>query len=322
LTQLIFKFYNRRKGEFMKIAKDLTKLVGNTPLVRLNKLNEGAAEVLLKLEYFNPANSVKDRAALQMILDAEFDGRIVQDTVIIEPTSGNTGIGLAMICAIRGYKIILTMPESMSLERRMLLKAYGAELVLTPAAQGMKGAVEKALELKTQYDNVFIPSQFDNISNPKAHELTTGEEIWADTDGSVDIIVAGVGTGGTISGCAKCLKNKNPNIKAIAVEPFDSQVLAGKNAGSHKIQGIGANFVPANFDRSVIDEIIPVKNEDAIETMKKLPACEGVLTGISGAANVWAAIELSKREENKGKRIVTIIPDCGDHYLSCGIFDA
>jgi cysteine synthase A len=306
----------------MNIATDLTKLVGNTPLVKLNKLNKGAAEVLLKLEYFNPANSVKDRAALQMILDAEADGRIVQNTVIIEPTSGNTGIGLAMICAIRGYKIILTMPESMSLERRMLLKAYGAELILTPAAQGMKGAVEKALELKEKFQNAFIPSQFDNISNPKAHELTTGEEIWADTDGTVDIIVAGVGTGGTISACAKCLKNKNPNIKAIAVEPFDSQVLAGKNAGPHKIQGIGANFIPANFDRNIVDEIIPVKNEDAIETMKKLPAYEGVLTGISGAANVWAAIELSKREENKGKRIVTIIPDCGDHYLSCGIFDA
>jgi cysteine synthase A len=204
----------------------------------------------------------------------------------------------------------------------MLLKAYGAELVLTPAAQGMKGAVEKALELKAQHENSFIPSQFDNISNPKAHELTTGEEIWADTDGTVDIVVAGVGTGGTISGCARCLKQKNPNIKAVAVEPFDSQVLAGKNAGPHKIQGIGANFVPENFDKTVVDEIIPVKNEDAFEMMRKLPAFEGVLSGISGAANVFAAIELSKREENRGKKIVVIIPDCGDHYLSCGIFDA
>jgi cysteine synthase A len=322
LTQHTFKIYNTQKGEDMKIANDLTKLVGSTPLVRLNKLNEGAGEILLKLEYFNPANSVKDRAALQMIIDAENDGRINNKTTIIEPTSGNTGIGLAMICAIRGYKIILTMPESMSLERRMLLKAYGAELVLTPASQGMKGAVEKALELKEKFQNAFIPSQFDNISNPKAHQLTTGEEIWTDTEGSVDIVVAGVGTGGTISGCAKCLKNKNPNIKAIAVEPFDSQVLAGKSAGSHKIQGIGANFIPENFDKNIIDEIIPVKNEDAIDIMKKLPKLEGILSGISGAANVWAAIELSKRSENKGKRIVTIIPDCGDHYLSCGIFDA
>jgi cysteine synthase A len=306
----------------MNIANDLTNLVGKTPLVRLNKLNDGVGEVILKLEYFNPANSVKDRAALQMILDAENDGRINKDTVVIEPTSGNTGIGLAMICAIRGYKIILTMPESMSVERRMLLKAYGAELVLTPATQGMKGAVEKALELKAQYNNAFIPSQFDNISNPKAHEMTTGEEIWADTEGTVDIVVAGVGTGGTISGCARCLKHKNPAIKAVAVEPFDSQVLAGKNAGSHKIQGIGANFVPENFDKNVVDEIIPVKNEDAFDMMKKLPALEGVLSGISGAANVFAAIELSRREENRGKKIVAIIPDCGDHYLSCGIFDA
>ncbi len=305
----------------MNIALDLTELVGDTPLVKINKLNTGYGEIYAKLEYFNPANSIKDRAALQMILDGEKDGRINKDTLIIEPTSGNTGIGLAMVCAVKGYKIILTMPESMSLERRMLLKAYGAELVLTPAIEGMKGAVEKAYELQKEHKNSFIPSQFDNPSNPKAHILTTAEEIWNDTDGTIDIIVAGVGTGGTISGIAKNLKSKNANIKAVAVEPYSSQVLAGSAAGPHKIQGIGANFVPQNFDNSVVDEIIPVKNEDALDMARLLPKTEGILSGISGAANIWAAIELSKREENKGKRIVTVIPDCGDHYLSCGIFE-
>lgn len=305
----------------MNIVRDLTELVGKTPIVRINRLNTGCGEVLAKLEYFNPANSVKDRAALQMILDAERDGKITENTLIIEPTSGNTGIGLAMVCAVRGYRIILTMPESMSLERRMLLKAYGAELVLTPAAEGMQGAVNKAIELQKQNPDSFIPSQFDNPSNPKAHVLTTAEEIWQDTEGTVDIIVAGAGTGGTISGIAKNLKAKNPQIKAIAVEPFSSQVLAGKPAGPHKIQGIGANFVPKNFDKSLIDEIIPVTNEDALEMARLLPKKEGILSGISGAANIWAAIELSKRPENKGKCIVTIIPDCGDHYLSCGIWE-
>lgn len=304
----------------MNIAKDLTQLVGKTPIVRINRLNSGNGTILAKLEYFNPANSVKDRAALQMIVDAENEGKITPTTTIIEPTSGNTGIGLAMICAVRGYKIILTMPESMSIERRMLLKAYGAELVLTPASEGMKGAVNKAMELHEQNPDSFIPSQFDNPSNPKAHRLTTAEEIWNDTEGNIDIVVAGVGTGGTISGIAKCLKTRNPNIKAVAVEPFDSQVLAGGQAEPHKIQGIGANFIPENFKASLIDEIIPVKNEDAIETAKLLPQKEGILAGISGGANMWAAIELSKRPENKGKTIVTIIPDCGDHYLSCGIF--
>lgn len=304
----------------MNIAKDLTQLVGKTPIVRINRLNSGNGTILAKLEYFNPANSVKDRAALQMIVDAENEGKITPTTTIIEPTSGNTGIGLAMICAVRGYKIILTMPESMSIERRMLLKAYGAELVLTPASEGMKGAVNKAMELHEQNPDSFIPSQFDNPSNPKAHRLTTAEEIWNDTEGNIDIVVAGVGTGGTISGIAKCLKTKNPNIKAVAVEPFDSQFLAGGQAGPHKIQGIGANFIPENFKASLIDEIIPIKNEDAIETAKLLPQKEGILAGISGGANMWAAIELSKRPENKGKTIVTIIPDCGDHYLSCGIF--
>lgn len=304
----------------MKIAENLTELVGNTPMVKINKLNTGDANIYAKLEYFNPANSVKDRAALQMIKDAELEGKINKDTLIIEPTSGNTGIGLAMICAIRGYRIILTMPESMSLERRMLLSAYGAELVLTPASDGMKGAVDKANEIHKQNPNSFIPSQFDNPSNPKAHELTTSEEIWQDTEGNIDIIVAGAGTGGTISGCARTLKKKNPKIKAVAVEPYSSQVLAGKEAGAHKIQGIGANFVPKNFAPELIDEILPVKNEDALEMTKQLPRTEGILSGISGAANICAAIELSKRPENKGKNIVTIIPDCGDHYLSCGIF--
>lgn len=305
----------------MKIANNLTELVGHTPMVKINKLNSGNAEIIAKLEYFNPANSVKDRAALQMIIDAEHDGKINKDTLIIEPTSGNTGIGLAMICAVRGYKIILTMPESMSLERRILLKAYGAELVLTPAKDGMKGAVDKAIELSKENPNSFIPSQFDNPSNPKAHLLTTAKEIWQDTDGKVDIVIAGVGTGGTISGIAEKLKEKNPNIKAIAVEPFESQVLAKGQAGPHKIQGIGANFEPKNFHRELIDEILPIKNEEALEMAKILPAKEGILSGISGAANICAAIKVSKRPENKDKRIVTIIPDCGDHYLSCGIWE-
>ncbi len=305
----------------MKIANNLTELVGHTPMVKINKLNSGNAEIIAKLEYFNPANSVKDRAALQMIIDAEHDEKINKDTLIIEPTSGNTGIGLAMICAVRGYKIILTMPESMSLERRMLLKAYGAELVLTPAKDGMKGAVDKAIELSKENPNSFIPSQFDNQSNPKAHLLTTAKEIWQDTDEKVDIVIAGVGTGGTISGIAENLKAKAPNIKAIAVEPFESQVLAKGQAGPHKIQGIGANFEPKNFHREFIDEILPIKNEEALEMAKILPAKEGILSGISGAANICAAIKVSKRPENKDKRIVTIIPDCGDHYLSCGIWE-
>ena len=305
----------------MTAAKDLTHFVGKTPIVEINRLNTGKAKIYAKLEYFNPANSIKDRAALQMILDAEKEGKIGQNTLIIEPTSGNTGIGLAMICAVRGYRIILTMPESMSLERRMLLKAYGAELVLTPAQDGMKGAVDKAIQLSEENPDSFIPSQFDNPSNPKAHYLTTSEEIWEDMNGHVDIFVAGVGTGGTISGMAKGLKNKNKDIKIVAVEPYNSQVLAGKPASSHALQGIGANFVPANYDAELTDEIIPVKDEDALEMTRLLPKKEGILSGISGAANICAAVELSNREENAGKNIVTIIPDCGDHYLSCGIWN-
>jgi len=305
----------------MKIANDLTELIGYTPMVKLNKLNDGYADIAVKLEYFNPANSIKDRAALQMILDAEKSGKINKDTVIIEPTSGNTGIGLAMISAIRGYRIILTMPETMSMERRAILKGYGAELVLTEGSKGMQGAVDKAFELHNEIKNSFIPSQFDNPSNPKAHYLNTAEEIWSDTDGKVDIVVAGVGTGGTISGIAKKLKEKNPNIKCVAVEPYSSQVLGGGKAGPHKIQGIGANFRPENFAGKFIDEIFPVKNEDAIDAARKLSTQEGILAGFSGGANVFASIELSKRPENKGKLIVTVLPDCGDRYLSSELYN-
>lgn len=305
----------------MKIAENMIALVGNTPLVKINKLNNGLATIAAKLECKNPAGSVKDRPALYMIEKAEKEGLINKDTVIIEPTSGNTGIGLAFVCAIKGYKMILTMPDTMSKERRMLLKAYGADLVLTEGSKGMQGAVDKAEELHKEIPNSFIPQQFSNPANPESHVITTAEEIWQDTDGKVDIVVAGVGTGGTICGIAKGLKAKNPNIKAIAVEPYSSQVLAGKCAGGHKIQGIGANFVPKNFDCSVIDEIIPVKDEDAYTVARKLATEEGMLSGISCGANVWAAIELSKRPENKGKLIVVILPDFGERYLSSGLFD-
>ena len=298
----------------MKIANDLTELIGNTPLVRINKLSTG--NILAKVESFNPAGSIKDRPAFNMIEKAEREGLINKDTVIIEPTSGNTGIGLAMVCAIKSYKMILTMPETMSLERRKLLKAYGAELVLTEGTKGMQGAVDKAIELSKKYPNSFIPQQFDNPANPEAHIKTTSEEIWRDTDGKVDIIVAGVGTGGTITGIAKGLKKHNPNLKAIAVEPETSQVLAGKSAGAHKIQGIGANFVPKNFDYAVVDEIIPVSDEDAIETAQKLATQEGILCGISSGAAMHAAIEISKRPEYKNKNIVVILPDTGERYLN------
>lgn len=305
----------------MKIAKNMLELVGNTPLVNINKLNSGEATVVAKLECKNPAGSVKDRPALYMIEKAEKEGLINKDTTIIEPTSGNTGIGLAFVCAIKGYKMILTMPDTMSKERRMLLKAYGADLVLTDGAKGMQGAVDKAEELHREIKNSFIPQQFANPANPEIHVKTTAEEIWNDTDGKVDIVVAGVGTGGTICGIAKGLKAKNPNIKAVAVEPYSSQVLAGEKAGAHKIQGIGANFVPENFDCSVVDEIMPVKDEDAIITARKLATEEGILSGFSCGANVWAAVELSKRPENKGKLIVAILPDFGERYLSSGLFD-
>ncbi len=304
----------------MRIAQNLTELTGNTPLVKLNRLNDTNAEIALKLEYFNPANSIKDRPALQMILDAENAGKINKDTVIIEPTSGNMGIGLSMVCAIRGYRIILTMPESMSIERRILMKAYGAELVLTPAKDGMKGAVDKANELHKQYKNSFIPSQFDNTSNPKTHYLNTAEEIWRDTDGQVDIFIAGVGTGGTVSGVGKKLKEKNPNIKIYAVEPETSRILSGISVGPHKIQGIGPNFVPKNYNSDLIDEVIAVSNENAAKTAKNLGTKEGILAGFSGGANVYAAIEVAKRPENKGKLIVTVLPDFGERYLSSELY--
>lgn len=302
----------------MKIANNMTELIGNTPLVKINKLS--SANILAKVESFNPAGSIKDRPALNMIEKAEQKGLINKDTIIIEPTSGNTGIGLAMVCAIKGYKMILTMPETMSLERRKLLQAYGAELVLTDGAKGMQGAVDKAIELSQKYRNSFILQQFDNPANPDAHIKTTAEEIWRDTDGKVDVIIAGVGTGGTITGIAKGLKRHNPNIKTIAVEPDSSQVLAGKPAGTHKIQGIGANFVPKNFDYNVVDEIIPVSDEDAIETARKLAKEEGILCGISSGAAMYAAIEISKRPEYKNKMIVVILPDLGERYLSSELF--
>ena len=304
----------------MNIAENLLELIGKTPMVKINRLNSGDAVIAAKIESKNPAGSVKDRPALNMILQAEKNGLINKDTVIIEPTSGNTGIGLALVCAIKGYRMILTMPETMSLERRLLLKAYGAELVLTEGAKGMQGAVDKAEELHKEIKNSFIPQQFSNPANPQSHILTTAEEIWNDTEGKVDIIVAGVGTGGTISGIARGLKAKNPSIKAVAVEPASSRVLAGKPAGAHKIQGIGANFIPENFDKTVVDEILPVSNENAIETARKLATQEGLLSGISSGAAVWAANELSKRPENKGKLIVVILPDSGERYLSGELF--
>ncbi len=304
----------------MKIAENMLELIGDTPLVKINKLNNGGAILAAKLECKNPAGSVKDRPALSMIEQAQKDGLINKDTTIIEPTSGNMGVGLAFVGAIKGYKIILTMPETMSKERRILLKAYGASLVLTDGTKGMQGAVDKAEELHKEIPNSVILQQFCNPANPLAHFKTTAEEIWRDTDGKVDIVVAGAGTGGTISGIAKSLKSKNPDIKAVAVEPFSSQVLSGKAAGVHKIQGIGANFVPANFDSSVIDEIIPVTDGDAMETSRRLAAEEGILSGISCGANVYAALELSRRSENKGKLIVVILPDFGERYLSSGLF--
>lgn len=304
----------------MKIAENILEIIGKTPLVKINRMNDGGAEIVVKLEKQNPAGSVKDRPALNMIEQAEKAGLINKDTVIIEPTSGNTGIGLALVCAIRGYRMILTMPETMSLERRKLLSAYGAELVLTEGQKGMQGAVEKAEELHQEIKNSFIPQQFANPANPDSHS-STAEEIWSDTDGKVDIVVAGVGTGGTICGISKFLKAKNPNIKAIAVEPYESQVLEGKNAGAHKIQGIGANFVPENFDNNLIDEIIPVKSEDSILTARRMAKEEGILSGISSGAALWAANELSKRPENKDKLIAVILPDSGERYLSSELFE-
>lgn len=306
----------------MKIAENILNLIGRTPLVKINKLNEdGLAMVAAKVESVNPGGSIKDRPALNMIEDAEKKGLLTQGSVVIEPTSGNTGIGLAMVCAVKGYKMILTMPETMSLERRKLLQAFGAELVLTDGVKGMKGAVDKAMELREQFPDSFIPMQFNNPSNPEIHEKTTAEEIWNDTDGKVDIVVAGVGTGGTISGIGKRLKEKNPDIKIVAVEPLRSQVLAGKSAGSHAIQGIGANFIPSNFKREFVDVIYPVGDIDAVETARKLACEEGILCGISSGAAMFAALEFSKMRDNENKLIVPILPDTGERYLSSVLFN-
>lgn len=307
----------------MRTYKNITDLIGNTPLLELENYrrtkNLGAA-IFGKLEYFNPAGSVKDRIAKAMIEDAEAKGLLKSDTVIVEPTSGNTGIGLAAVAAARGYKVILTMPETMSVERRNLLKAYGAQVVLTEGVKGMKGAIEKAQELAAENENSFIPSQFTNTANPRAHRNTTGPEIWNDTDGKVDIFVAGVGTGGTISGVGEYLKSKNPDVKVVAVEPAGSPVLSGEKPGPHKLQGIGAGFVPETLNTEIYDEIIKVQNEDAFKTGSVLAKTEGLLVGISSGAAVWAAAQLAKRPENKGKIIVALLPDTGERYLSTPMF--
>lgn len=306
-----------------RINKNLTELIGNTPLLEIGAIEKAAnlkARVIVKLEFFNPGGSVKDRIAIAMIEDAERSGKLMPGSVIIEPTSGNTGIGLAWVSSVKGYKLILTMPDTMSVERQNLLKALGATLVLTPGAEGMAGAIRVANELKEQHPGSIILQQFENPANPKAHVATTAEEIWNDTDGAVDIFVAGVGTGGTLSGVAKGLKSHNPAIKAVGVEPADSPVLSGGAPGPHKIQGIGAGFVPKNFDAEVVDEIIPVKNDDAILTSRELARKEGLLVGISAGAAAYAAIELARRPENEGKTIVALLPDTGERYLSTALY--
>jgi len=305
----------------MKIAKDITKLIGNTPLVRLNRLTKGClGEVVAKLEFFNPCSSVKDRIGLSMIEQAEKEGRINKETIIIEPTSGNTGIGLAFVCAVKGYKLVLTMPETMSLERRQLLFALGAELVLTPGAEGMAGAVRKAEDLAKNNKRFYMPQQFKNPANPDVHRRTTAKEIWDDTNGQVDILVAGVGTGGTITGVAEALKKKKVSLKAVAVEPKDSPLLSAGKSGAHKIQGIGAGFVPQVLNQKVIDEIIQVADEEAMDIARRLAREEGILAGISSGAAVFAALGLARRRENKDKLIIVILPDSGERYLSTELF--
>ncbi len=302
------------------VFEDITATVGFTPLVRINKLGSDKATILAKLESRNPCGSVKDRIALSMIRAAEKQGLVKPGTVIIEPTSGNTGIGLAFMCAARGYRLILTMPESMSIERRKILQLFGAELVLTPAEQGMSGAVTRAEELVSQYPNSFMPQQFKNPANPQIHRETTANEIWLDTDGKVDILVAGVGTGGTLTGCGEVLKQKNKKLRVVAVEPKDSPVLSGGKPGPHKIQGIGAGFVPDVLNVDIIDEIIQISNEEAIQTARQLAAKEAILSGISAGANVCAAVKLSRRPENQGKVIVTFICDTGERYISTEMY--
>jgi len=303
------------------IANDATELIGNTPLVRLNRITQGVkAEVVAKLEFFNPAGSIKDRIGVAMILDAETKGLIKKGTVIIEPTSGNTGIALALVCAARGYRLILTMPDTMSKERQQLLAVFGAELVLTPGAEGMKGAISKAEQLAAENPNSFVPQQFKNPSNPEVHRITTADEIWRDTDGRVDILVAGVGTGGTITGVAEAIKARKPEFKAIAVEPADSPVLSGGKAGPHKIQGIGAGFIPDVVRTDLLDEIVKVSNEDAGTMARRLAREEGILAGISSGAATWAALEIARRPGSRGKLIVVILPDTGERYLSTWLF--
>ncbi len=307
----------------MAVYTSIDQLIGNTPLLELSNIEKNLdlkAKVLVKLEYFNPAGSVKDRIAKAMLDDAEAAGKLNKDSVIIEPTSGNTGVGLASVAAARGYRLIITMPETMSVERRLLMKAYGAELVLTDGAKGMKGAIAKAEELTAEIPNSFIAGQFTNPANPQAHIKTTGPEIWNDTEGKVDVFVAGVGTGGTVTGVGKYLKSQNPDVKVVAVEPASSPVLSKGTAGTHKIQGIGAGFVPDTLDTSVYDEVIAVENDDAFETGRLVGHSEGVLVGISSGAAVWAAIELAKRPENEGKTIVALLADTGERYLSTPLF--